>query len=224
MRLDLIWSDPESAEIIKASGAKIGSFGIETLHDRAGRKVGKGLGKERIIETLENLKKVWANDVLRHAFFIAGLPDEPKESIEATMAWTESTDLLYSVSWAPLWITPPDHKTFVLEQSMNAIDADNDKYGIEWISTNNWINQQGVTFAEASKMCTDFYNNSTHSCSHGIRITFTDYANLRTAGMTHDDIVELKGIADSRGTLDPFLKNMREKIDRRLHLVLELKD
>ena len=224
MRLDLIWSDPESAELIKASGAKIGSFGIETLHDRAGRKVGKGLGQERIIETLENLKKVWANDVLIHAFFIAGLPDEPKESIEATMAWTESTDLLYSVTWAPLWITPPDHKTFVLEQNMNAITKDNDKYGIDWISANNWINKQGVTFAEVSKMCTDFYHNSTRSCPHGIRISFTDYANLRTAGMTHDDIVELKGMTDSRGKINSFLENVREKIDRRLHLVLELKD
>ena len=162
--------------------------------------------------------------MLIHAFFIAGLPDEPKESIEATMAWTESTDLLYSVTWAPLWITPPDHKTFVLEQNMNAITKDNDKYGIDWISANNWINKQGVTFAEVSKMCTDFYHNSTRSCPHGIRISFTDYANLRTAGMTHDDIVELKGMTDSRGKINSFLENVREKIDRRLHLVLELKD
>jgi hypothetical protein len=42
--------------------------------------------------------------------------------------------------------------------------------------------------------------------------------------MTHDDIVELKGMANSRGRINSFLENVREKIDRRLHLVLELKD
>ena len=46
MRLDMIWADPESAQIIKASGAKYGGFGIETLHDRAGKRIGKGLGKQ----------------------------------------------------------------------------------------------------------------------------------------------------------------------------------
>jgi hypothetical protein len=69
-------------------------------------------------------------------------------------------------------------------------------------------------------MCTDFYRNS----PHGIRIAFTDYANLRTAGMTHEDIVGLKHVTDSRGRINLFLKNMREKIDRRLYLALDLKD
>ena len=39
MRLDMFWADPESIEIVKASGARAGNFGIETLHNKAGAKV-----------------------------------------------------------------------------------------------------------------------------------------------------------------------------------------
>ena len=81
MRLDMLWADPDSAEIIRDSGCKFAQFGIETLHNVAGRKVGKGLGRDRILETLERLKPLWKDDVLVSAGFIAGLPFEPIESI-----------------------------------------------------------------------------------------------------------------------------------------------
>ena len=95
MRLDMIWSDPDSAAMIKEDGCKFGQFGIETLHDVAGRKVGKGLGKKRIIKTLEFLKPIWGKDVLISANLIAGLPFEPIESIRETLDWS-MTCLLYT--------------------------------------------------------------------------------------------------------------------------------
>ena len=220
MRLDLLWSDPESAEFIKASGAKIGSFGIETLHDKAGRKVGKGLGRKRIIETLSHLKDVWADDVLIHAFFIAGLPDEPRESIKESMDWSTTTDLLYSAKWDALWITPPSQWTISLEQNINAISKDNDKYGITWIEKNNWINQQGVTYTESKKMCADLLCSSQSSN----RITYTDYANLRTAGMTHSELVSLAKVPMSQKKINAVAKHLQEKIDLRLQRVLSITD
>ena len=131
MRLDMFWSDPESAEIVKQSGARLGSFGIETLHNKAGSKVGKGLGKERILETLHRLKEVWKDEVLTFGFFITGLPDEPEESIIETTEWLAKTNLLYSHYSNPLWVTPPDHKRFV--RTLNNISNNYDKFGIRWV-------------------------------------------------------------------------------------------
>jgi hypothetical protein len=183
MRLDLFWADPESAEIIKASGARMGSFGIETLHNRAGRKVGKGLGKQRIFETLARLKEVWKDDVLIQGFFIAGLPDEPEDHILETIEWTGNTDLLDTVKFAPLWITPPDHKKFVLKT--HSITDDNEKYNIKWLDHANWINQAGVTF-ERAKQLSDLGNSTRVSALGG----FGDYPEYRQLGWKHSEIVE----------------------------------
>jgi Radical SAM superfamily len=197
MRLDMFWADPESIEIVKASGARNGSFGIETLHNIAGRKVGKGLGRERIIETLFQLKKNWGNDVIISAFFIAGLPDEPEESILDTIDWYRNSKLIDNARWSPLWITPPNHKHFVLKTSQ--ISDDNNKYGISWIDDNIWINKQGVTLTRANE--TAAIGNSGYSIGG-----FGHYIELRNLGWSHEQV--RKYICDKDPTA--FLKDFSE--------------
>lgn len=215
MRLDLFWGDPESVEIIKNSGAKLGSFGIETLHNKAGRKVGKGLGKERILETLSHLRKSWKDDVLIFAFFIVGLPDEPEESILETMAWLENNDLLFSHYSNPMWVTPPEHKIFV--KTLNNISINNDKFGIRWETETNWINQVGMTFARATEL-----SNMINANPKRNGINFPDYIELRKMGFSHTDIANTRS--------DPRILHMREKspliqkhITDRLEKLLETK-
>lgn len=185
MRLDMIYADPESAEILKKSGARMASFGIETLHPKAGRRVGKGLGKQRILDTLAWLKNQWKNDVLIHAMFIMGLPDEPEHSMQETIEWLRETDLIHSYTASPMWITPPAHKSFVLK--INAIAEDNQKYGIQWLNDTNWINQQGMTFEKANAL-TQIANSDPRRLS----TTFSDYVEFRKMGLTHDQIVDFK--------------------------------
>ena len=198
MRLDMFWSDPESAEFIKQSGARLGSFGIETLHNRAGSKVGKGLGKERTLETLTRLKQVWGDEVLIFGYFITGLPDEPEESILETVDWLDKTDLLFSYYSNALWITPPDHKRFV--KALNNISNNNDKFGIQWISETNWINQQGVTFKRATELSNLINNNPGRNV-----ISFSDYPELRKMGFAHQDIVDIRN--------NPKMPHVRERIN-----------
>jgi hypothetical protein len=185
MRLDMIWSDKDSAKILKDSGARVGTFGIETLHDVAGRKVGKGLGKKRILETLEYLKKVWGDDVLATAMFICGLPDEPEESILETIDWTSKTDLLDGVAYSPLWVTPPTHKSFVLR--LHQIDNQNENFGIKWISDSDWINGQGLTFSRVCELAK--LGNSTKKVGLG---SFGHYPEYRRMGWDHQKIAYLK--------------------------------
>lgn len=185
MRLDMIWSDSESIELIKASGARIGSFGIETLHDKAGKRVGKGLGKKRILDTLARVKESWKDDVLIHGYFIAGLPEEPEESILSTIEWAGSTPLLDCVSWQPLWITPPEHKKFVIATS--PMSKDYEKYGVTWTSDNVWVNTVGVNFPRAVQL-SDLGNQARDFFLGG----FGEYPEYKGLGWTHQEIVQLK--------------------------------
>jgi hypothetical protein len=182
MRLDMIWHDPDSIKIIQDSGAKMGSFGIETLHHVAGKRVGKGLGKDRILNTLEKLKTIWKDDVIRHGYFITGLPDEPETSILETIDWVSNTDLLHSTVYTPLWVTPPAHKSLVLNPS--TISKDVDKFNIKWISDDNWVNNQGVTFQRAKELA----ELGTRG-RKGIIGSFGDYPEYRQIGWSHADIV-----------------------------------
>lgn len=91
-RLDLIWRHPEMAEMLMEAGFVAFSFGLETLHEKAGRLIGKGLGEKRIKETLEHCKSVWGDRVLINANFIIGLPKEPVSSIRNTMRWIAAPD------------------------------------------------------------------------------------------------------------------------------------
>jgi radical SAM superfamily enzyme YgiQ (UPF0313 family) len=184
MRLDLFWADPDSIQIIQASGARMGSFGIETLHNVAGRKVGKGLGKKRILETLERIKAVWKDDVLINAYFIAGLPSEPEESILETIAWSHNTNLIDTVQYSPLWITPPSHRAFVLDA--NDMSKDNEKYKISWQPDGTWLNDQGITFSRANELAK--LGNTPLSYLGG----FGDYPEYRRMGLEHQDIVYYK--------------------------------
>lgn len=218
MRLDMIWADQESAEILKQSGARIGSFGIETLHDTAGRKVGKGLGRQRIIETLQMLKEIWRNDTLVHAFFLAGLPHEPLDSIIETMEWTRTTDLLFSYKWAPLWITPPEHFTMVSDLGINAISKENEKFGVTWPEPLIWQNSMGVRFDQVDYLASE----SMRQVPMGLRIGWSDYADLRTAGMTHDEIVGIRTGATDIKRLAESAKQVKLLIDARLQKSLQL--
>lgn len=182
MRLDMFWSDPDSIKIIQDSGARMGTFGIETLNNIAGRKVGKGLGRDRIIKTLENIKSIWKDEVLVHGLFIVGLPDEPESSIIDTINWTKQTDLLDGYIHAPLWITPPAHQKFVIRT--HSITRENEKYGITWISDSNWINREGITFERANELARLGNSNKKSMIGSG-----GDYPEYRQMGWSHQDVI-----------------------------------
>jgi hypothetical protein len=220
MRLDMFWADPESIEIVRESGARIGSFGIETLHDRAGKGVGKGLGRERILQTLTNLKQSWGDQVLVCANFIAGLPLEPLDSIKETMAWCLETDLLYSYAWNPMNISNSARIEIASDKKyLHKITQNNHKYEIKWLTHDNWVNSQGVTWEQADQLVMDHMS----KVPHGIKVNFTDYVDLRMSGLDHNDIVGLKSGATQRVKLITAVDTIRSRIRSRLESVVNTK-
>jgi hypothetical protein len=224
MRLDMFWHDPESIEIVKASGARMGSFGIETLDDRAGKAVGKGLGRKRIIETLEKIKQSWGNDILVQANLIAGLPYETRESIRETLEWSLSTDLLFTASWYPMWITPPSHFEIVEETEVSKISKNTDKWEVRWLAETNWINSAGLTFEECDDIAFEFIKRcNRHGLTSRATFTFVDYADLRTAGLSHQDILNVKSGIDREIVKDALIK-VGKRTEQRLEKILTYKD
>lgn len=92
VRLDIINKHRWMAQALKEIGLRQAIFGIETLHQEAGSLVGKGLAKERTLDTLRHCRSVWSDQVHMGSGFIIGLPREPLESIESTFNWIMSSD------------------------------------------------------------------------------------------------------------------------------------
>lgn len=135
LRLDLLWKRPDQAELLLKSGFRCGSFGIETLNDTAGKAVGKGLGRKRIIETLEMLKEIWGSELLIHAFFIAGLPYEDEQSLLDTVEWTKDTNLIHSTIWH--WLELENIKLLPSDTNIDKISVlgkEPEKYGYTFIN------------------------------------------------------------------------------------------
>lgn len=183
LRLDLLWRHPEQAEMLRADGWRACSVGIETLNDQAGRKVGKGLGKKRILETLEMLKTIWQDQVLIHAFFIAGLPNESLASLEETYEWTKQTDLIHAVIWH--WLELENIKTLPANvDKISIIGKDHKKYGYTFINNNDWVSNSGLTLEEAK-----IFNKKANVAK--MNTYFTVYADMRAFGMAHDQIMQM---------------------------------
>lgn len=107
-RLDQISRNPEMAEMMLEMGTRNIMFGIETLHDGAGRRIGKGLGKEKILKTLRHLRNVWGDQISIAVFMIAGLPKEPPEHFEESILMLFESGLVDNINIAVLDIFRPN--------------------------------------------------------------------------------------------------------------------
>lgn len=138
-RVDLIWRYPEMRELLLESGAECLLFGIETLHEKAGRAIGKGLNPDKIKETLHYCKETWDNKIIMCSNFIVGLPHEPVEHIWESFDYLLSDDCpLDIVTYTPLGITWTNQDSSN-KRGLSKIEVDPKKYGITIdVVSNEW--------------------------------------------------------------------------------------
>ena len=149
-RLDLIWKFPEMREMLYESGAVSLNFGIETMNDEAGKKIGKALGAKRTKETLDYFKELWQGKVITSSNFIVGLPGEAKESILDTVDWLVSDECTLDIfGFMPLFLRESDDG-----RQSNRIEKDPEKFGYNIVLNESWKNNN-MTFAEANKLAYD---------------------------------------------------------------------
>jgi hypothetical protein len=79
-RLDLLATRKHTIQKLRDFGMRALYFGIETLHSKAGRTIGKGYRAEKLIATLQHIKQNFP-DVTLHGNFLIGLPYESVEHV-----------------------------------------------------------------------------------------------------------------------------------------------
>jgi len=154
-RLDLIWKFPEMREMLLESGAKSLAFGIETLNEVAGKKIGKGLGEKRVKETLNYCAETWKGKIITSSQFIVGLPGEDEASVRKTVEYLVSDDCPLDIfGFLPLHIRADEDG-----RSTSRIDQDPKKFGYIVESGKPWQNNN-MDFNQALKLVNEIYSDT----------------------------------------------------------------
>ena len=155
-RLDLFWKFPEMAQILMDAGMRGVVFGIETMHHEAGKRVGKGLGPEKIKQSLAQCRAVWGDTVHITGLFILGLPGEPVESMQETLRYLDGDECpIDSVNVTALQISS--------ERAVSRMDKNKESFGYkraderEWTHYEDWVSDL-TSAVEMRKMAIDFLN------------------------------------------------------------------
>ncbi len=170
-RADLIISKPESWDILAESGLKSVFFGIESFNHKSAKTIGKGMDPNKIKDGLQWMKEKHP-DILISCGFIAGLPYETQDTLNATVDWLDKANSIDSYSFQVLSISPK-----------SKIGIDPNKYGYSFNDI-GWYNDN-MTESQATDIAIRSMNNTINS--------FTFYNRLRNLNYTYDQI---KNITD----------------------------
>ena len=146
IRVELLYKFPEQIELLGQIGLKVCFFGLESLYDPSAKAIGKGLGRDKTLDTLQRAKDTWAwGDAANlHGSFIIGLPHETRETADE---WTEllikGHTALDTISCGGLTLTPDSviksghtSKAFFSDFELNK-----SMYGYEEIADGGWKNK-----------------------------------------------------------------------------------
>lgn len=152
VRLDLIRKYPEMADYLRDSGLITGIAGIETVNDESGKSVRKGLGVERLNETLEIIRPKWKDRVGINGNFILGLPYDTTETVDRTIEWL-STELV---------------RDTIIDINIDALKivtkemTENQKFDYKIVESRDWVNRFGYSYtqavADSKRVYKEFYS------------------------------------------------------------------
>lgn len=133
LRADLVWSKPETIELLEQSGLRSAFFGVETFNPYSSKVIGKGWSGKHAKDFLPVLKEKWGNRINWHLGLILGLPEWSYKELEDDMKWLVDNEM-HRWWWWALYINPVSGKTWQSEMDINY-----EKYGYVF-PPNNMIN------------------------------------------------------------------------------------
>jgi radical SAM superfamily enzyme YgiQ (UPF0313 family) len=188
-RLDLIWSRPDTIQLLKDSGMRSAFFGIESFHPVASAAVGKGWNGKHAKDFLLKLREEWKDAITWHLSFIVGLPGEDRNSIKETQQWCIDNEM-YSWAFQPLTINRNPNNIY-----KSQFEKEYEKYGYSFLdnmSDDNWKND--LWTADEAKRLVD-------------EITAIDEKYQKPAGFL------LSSLASSGYTYDELIHKFKKDID-----------
>jgi hypothetical protein len=133
VRIDLLASHPEMAQLIKNIGIKTAMYGLETWNTETAKIIKKGGSHERKIKALKAARECWGDEISVHANLIVGLPNDTTESFEKFFVWYEEEGFKYidHVAISPLHLSPNnDQNPYSIY--LSDIDTNKQEYGYKF--------------------------------------------------------------------------------------------
>jgi hypothetical protein len=141
IRLDLIRKYPKMADLLRDSGLITGIAGIETVNDDSGKSVRKGLGVDRINETLEICNNSWKGSVNINGTFILGLPHDTSDTVHQLKEWFDTPLVRNTI-----------RDVHINSLRISTEDMSDPKHNYTWKPGNKlqgWTNKNGYSFQQA---------------------------------------------------------------------------
>lgn len=127
LRIDLLYSFPESQDILYESGLRGAFLGIETLNPQAGKLIDKPWGSKYAKEKLPELyHDKWKKEVSIRSGWIAGLPPQTLDELLETNKWLIETETP-AWSWFSLFLNKDSFSEYRSDFDRNA-----EEYGFKW--------------------------------------------------------------------------------------------
>lgn len=161
VRADLLVNKPETWQDIYDMGLRSHLYGVETLHQPAGKIIGKGINVEKLKEGLLKVREWFDNKEEGRGQYrgtvstILGLPEETKETFLSGIDWVQNTLKAHSYNAGPLFIvgkqlreniqTPSefdltwDQEGIFTELDVSKIDPDSLNFNP---NTQDWMKEQ----------------------------------------------------------------------------------
>lgn len=159
MRLDLMAAHPHTIDLVAASGAGGLSFGIESLNYESLKSIGKGIRREKIIETLQSIKEKMPEGSMIDSQFMIGLPYETRATAKAWI--TEVTSPEFPLDNAKIHLLGMNPFKGINNVWTSDFEKYPEKYGYTFPSKAypfSWRNNVGFTTKAAFDLHTEMYD------------------------------------------------------------------
>jgi radical SAM superfamily enzyme YgiQ (UPF0313 family) len=156
MRLDLLYKNQETIELLKDMGLRTTFFGIESFNSKALKVIGKSMSTNKTKEFLEELYyKRWNEEISIFLGMIVGLPHESVDDIQQSVNWLAERP--FSFHFEPLRLTDAGGDFYKSEFERNYL-----KYGYTLDDNSEWSTEymnQKIAQDLATKINTEYAYN-----------------------------------------------------------------
>lgn len=188
LRVDLLYVYQEQIPLLREMGLRSAFFGIETLNEKSGKAIGKGLHPDKIKEALQICRNIWGSEVSIYTSFISGLPYETPETLTNSMNYIVYESPVDDFGCTPLMFNKFEG-VWTSEFSKNAEDYGYEISYSEKFRTWIWKNENW-TLKTAYDAATNFFNEGV--TANRKRIASIDIIGLMNSGYNYHDIRDKK--------------------------------
>lgn len=218
-RLDLVAQNNSLIDKLYDIGLRGIYFGIETLNKRTGLIIGKGFDRAKQINTIQQIRKRFDNNVLMHGSFILGLPEEDISSMRQTFDQLMNESIpLHTFIFHGLRLSKNDSVPFNSELGKNykdygytEVDVDDSSPVVNW--QNNYLD-----YKTAIQLANEF--NYASQNSNRLYIPGQLGFSLKNLGYTDDYISNTKykdlDWVDITNKKDLYIENYKQMLYNKL--------